>query len=285
MTMLDVYSPREISKKIILIAITKSKLPTLSLLLLSLLAGAFIGFGAHFYAVIISDPSLSFAQARLIGGFCFSLGLVMVVIAGAELFTGNILISMAWVEGKISLKNLLRNWLVACISNLVGACVLALLIFLSGSWKMNGGEVGHMYLKIAISKSVIPFWELFFLGILCNNLVCLAIWMSFAGRSVIDKCIAITFPITAFVVSGFEHSIANMYFYTVAILLKANGHLLPSNGELIGISGVLHNLIPVILGNIIGGGFLVALIYWVIYCRNIHTKKQKDVEFTNKEQL
>ena len=273
MTDLDVYSPQQIFKRIVSIGVTKSQLPTLSLGLLGILAGAFIGFGAHFYAVIVSDLSLSFAQARLIGGICFSLGLIMVVIAGAELFTGNVLISMAWVEGKISLNKLLRNWVVACFSNLIGTCGVALLIFLSGSWKMNGGEVGHMYLKIAISKSMIPFWELFFLGILCNNLVCLAIWMSFAGRSVIDKCIAIAFPITAFVVSGFEHSIANIYFYAVAILLKANGHLLPSNGELIGISGPLHNLIPVILGNIIGGSLLVALIYWVIYHRNIHESR------------
>jgi formate transporter len=268
----DIYSPQEISRRIISTGIAKGDLPLLSLVLLGILAGAFIGFGAIFYTVIVSDASLSFMSARLIGGVCFSLGLFMVVIAGAELFTGNILISMAWVEGKVSLKQLLRNWLVACVSNLVGACGLALVVFLSGSWKMNGGEVGQMYLKIAITKSETPFWELFFLGILCNNLVCLAIWMSFAGRSVIDKCIAITFPITAFVVSGFEHSIANMYFYAVAILLKANGHLLPSNGELVGILGALHNLIPVILGNIIGGSCLVSLIYWIIYCRNTSTK-------------
>lgn len=270
MNEIDVYSPHQISKRIVLMGITKSKLPTLSLGLLGILAGAFIGFGAHFYTVIVSDLSLSFAQARLIGGICFSLGLVMVVIAGAELFTGNVLITMAWVEGKVNLKQVLRIWTLACFSNLIGACSLALLIFLSGAWKMNGGEVGQVYLKIAVSKSATPFWELFFLGVLCNNLVCLAIWMSFAGRSVIDKCIAITFPVTAFVTSGFEHSIANMYFYVVAILLRANVQHLPSNAELIDISGALHNLIPVILGNIIGGSLLVALIYWVIYRRNIH---------------
>lgn len=267
---LDIYTPRQISKRIVSIGVTKSQLPTLSLSLLGLLAGAFIGFGAHFYTVIVSDLSLSFVQARLIGGICFSLGLIMVVIAGAELFTGNVLITMAWVEGKVNLKELLRNWFLVCFSNLIGACGLALLIFLSGALRMNGGEIGQMYLKIAITKSATPFWELFFLGILCSNLVCLAIWMSFAGRSVIDKCIAITFPITAFVSSGFEHSIANMYFYAVAILLKLNVHNLPSNAELIGISGALHNLIPVIFGNIIGGSLLVAIIYWVIYRRNIH---------------
>jgi formate/nitrite transporter len=264
----DIYSPKEISKRIISIGITKAKLPILSLVLLGVLAGAFIGFGALFYTIIVSDTTLGFAWARLIGGLCFALGLFMVVIAGAELFTGNVLITMAWAERKVSLKQLLRNWIVICISNAAGAAGLALLVFLSGSWKMNGGAIGHMYLNIAISKSSTPFWELFFLGILCNNLVCLAIWMSFAGRTILDKCIAVTFPVAAFVAAGFEHSIANMYFYAIAGLLKASGHPLPSNAEFISISGALHNFIPVIMGNIIGGSLLVAFIYWVIYHRN-----------------
>lgn len=263
----NIYSPQEISKRIISIGIAKGRLPFLSLALLGLLAGAFIGFGAVFYTIIVSDATLSYAEARVIGGLCFSLGLLMVVIAGAELFTGNILIAMAWAEGKVSLKQLLRNWTIVCISNVLGAAGLALLVFLSGSWKMNGGSIFQAYLNIAISKSVIPFWELFFLGILCNNLVCLAIWMSFAGRSIFDKCIAVVFPVTAFVAAGFEHSIANMYFYSIAGLLKMSGQPLPSNAELISISAAFHNLIPVIMGNIIGGSLLVAFIYWMIYCK------------------
>lgn len=265
----DAYSPEEISKRILLAGVSKSNLSLLSLSLLGILAGAFIGFGALFYTIIVSDTSLGFAWTRLIGGMCFSLGLVLVVIAGAELFTGNVLIALAWADGKVSLTQLLRNWAVVSFSNFIGAAGLALLIFLSGSWMMNGGAIGDAYLKIAINKSMTPFGELFVLGILCNNLVCLAIWMSFAGRTVLDKCIVIIFPITAFVAAGFEHSIANMYFYSIAILLKISGHNLPINGELISISGMLNNLVPVILGNIVGGSLLVALIYWVIYRRNI----------------
>lgn len=262
----NIYSPQEISNRIISAGIAKGELPLLSLVMLGILAGAFIGFGALFYTIIVSDSSLSYASARVIGGLCFSLGLVMVVIAGAELFTGNILITMAWADGKISLKQLLRNWIVVCISNALGAAGLALLVFFSGSWDMNGGAIGQAYLKIAISKSTRPFWELFFLGILCNNLVCLAIWMSFAGRTVLDKCITVIFPVSAFVAAGFEHSIANMYFYSIAGLLKLSGHPLPNNAELISIPGAFYNLAPVIMGNIIGGSLLVALIYWIIYC-------------------
>jgi formate transporter len=267
MSEFDIYSPQAISKRIVSAGIAKGELPLLSLVMLGALAGTFIGFGALFYTIIVSDNTLSYAMARILGGLCFSLGLVMVVIAGAELFTGNILITMAWADGKVSLKQLLRNWIVVCISNAAGAAGLALLVFLSGSWDMNGGAIGQTYLKIAISKSIRPFWELFFLGVLCNNLVCLAIWMSFAGRTILDKCIAVVFPVTAFVAAGFEHSIANMYFYSIAGLLKMGGHPLPNNAELIGIPGALHNLITVIMGNVIGGSLLVALIYWIIYRR------------------
>lgn len=265
MSEFEIYSPHAISKRIISAGIAKAELPLLSLVMLGALAGAFIGFGALFYTVIVSDNTLSYAIARVLGGLCFSLGLVMVVIAGAELFTGNILITMAWVDGKVNLKKLLRNWIVVCISNATGAAGLALLVYLSGSWAMNTGAIGQTYLKIAIVKSTTPFWELFFLGILCNNLVCLAIWMSFAGRTVLDKCIAVIFPVTAFVAAGFEHSIANLYFYSIAGLLKMNGHPLPNNAEFISIPCALHNLIPVIMGNVIGGSLFVALIYWIIY--------------------
>jgi formate/nitrite transporter len=258
----NIYSPKEISNRIISAGVAKGKMILLSLVMLGVLAGAFIGFGALFYTIIVSDNSLSYASARVIGGLCFSLGLVMVVIAGAELFTGNILITMAWVDGKVSLEQLLRNWIVAFISNTAGAAGLALLVFLSGSWAMNSGVIGQTYLKIAIEKSTTPFWELFFLGVLCNNLVCLAIWMSFAGRTVLDKCIAVIFPVTAFV-----HSIANLYYYSIAGLLKMNGHPLPNNAEFISIPGALHNLVPVIMGNVIGGSLLVAVIYWIIYRR------------------
>jgi formate/nitrite transporter len=161
----------------------------------------------------------------------------------------------------------LRNWVVVCVANFVGAAGLALLVYLSGHWEMNGGAVGAAYLKIAAAKAALPAWRAFFLGMLCNILVCMAVWMALAGRSVTDKLIAIVFPISAFVAAGFEHSIANMYFFPLALLLKWHGLALPPGGEAISVAGMLGNLAPVIAGNIVGGSVLVALVYWVIYRR------------------
>lgn len=250
------------------VGVYKSNLPFLTLFFLGILAGAFIGFGAHYYTIVISDNSLSFSVARIIGGICFSMGLLLVVVAGAELFTGNVLIVMAWVDKKISLWQLLKNWGIVIIANFIGAIGLALLIYLSGSWHINADSVGQAYLNIAMSKLTHSIWQDFWLGVLCNNLVCLAIWMSFAGRTVIDKFIVIIFPISAFVAAGFEHSIANIYFFTIANLIKMNVSAVPANYEIINLISVWQRLLPVILGNIAGGSILVALIYWVIYRRH-----------------
>ena len=154
-----------------------------------------------------------------------------------------------------------------CAANFVGAAGLALLVFLSGHAGMNGGAVAQSYLKIAIAKSTMPVAELFFRGVLCNVLVCMAVWMVLAGRSVVDKFFAIVLPISAFVAAGFEHSIANMYFYPLALLLKDSGILLPAGAEVITVYAMLRNLVPVIAGNIVGGSVLVALVYYVIYIR------------------
>jgi formate/nitrite transporter len=189
------------------------------------------------------------------------------VVAGAELFTGNNLIAMAWADGRVSLRALLRNWAVVCTANFAGAAGLALAVFYSGHWEMNGGAVGIAYLKTAAAKAALPAGRAFMLGVLCNVLVCMAVWMALAGRSVVDKLVAIVFPISAFVAAGFEHSIANMYYFPLALLLKAHGVPLPPGGEGITVAGMLGNLGPVIAGNIVGGSLLVALVYWVIYLR------------------
>jgi len=264
---LDAYSPQQIAERVDSLGVAKARLPLLSMVMLGMLAGAFIGLGALYYTLVISDASLSFAASRVLGGVCFSLGLLLVVVAGAELFTGNNLLAMAWADGKVSTAEVLRNWTVVCLANFAGAAGLALLVYLSGHAGLNGGAVGQAYLKIAAAKSTMPVAELFFRGVLCNVLVCMAVWMVLAGRTVVDKFAAIVLPISAFVAAGFEHSIANMYFFPLALLLKDSGIALPPGAEVITLWAMLRNLGPVILGNIAGGSVLVALVYYVIYIR------------------
>ena len=264
---MDAYSPQQIAERVDNIGVTKARLPLLSMAMLGMLAGAFIGLGALYYTLVVSDASLSFAVARVLGAVCFSLGLLLVVVAGAELFTGNNLLAMAWADGKVSTAEVLRNWAVVCAANFVGAAGLALLVFLSGHAGMNGGAIAQSYLKIAIAKSTMPVAELFFRGVLCNVLVCMAVWMVLAGRSVVDKFFAIVLPVSAFVAAGFEHSIANMYLFPLALLLKESGIALPAGADAITVYAMLRNLVPVILGNIFGGSVLVALVYYVIYIR------------------
>ena len=263
----DAYSPQEIAARVENVGLAKARLPLLSTAMLGLLAGAFIGLGALYFVLVISDPDLGFAAARVLGGVCFSLGLLLVAVAGAELFTGNNLLAMAWADGRITTGEVLRNWFVVCAANFAGAAGLALIVFLSDHGSMNGGAVGRAYLEVAAAKSSLPFWTAFWRGVLCNVLVCMAVWMTFAGRSVVDKLVAVIFPVSAFIAAGFEHSIANMYLIPLAMLLKASGAALPPGGEAIGLLGLARNLVPVIAGNLVGGSVLVALVYHVVYRR------------------
>ncbi|KAB2889560.1 MAG: formate/nitrite transporter family protein [Desulfobulbaceae bacterium] len=258
----DAFSPKEIAARVESVGMAKARLPLVPMLMLSVLAGAFIGLGALYFVIVRSDPTLGFAAKQVLGGATFSLGLILVIVAGAELFTGNNLLAMAWAEGKISTGELLRNWVIVCIGNFIGAAGLALLVFLSRHPEMNGGAIAQEYLRIAAVKVALPFWTALFKGILCNVLVCMAVWMAFAGRSVVDKAVAIIFPISAFVAAGFEHSIANMYLIPLAMLLQAAGETGAAN---ITWGGFFANLIPVILGNILGGSVLVGLVYHLIY--------------------
>jgi formate/nitrite transporter len=253
----DAYSPRDIAGRLREFCIAKAEVPLLPLAMLGVLAGAFIGLGALMYTLVASDESLGFAATRLLGGLSFSLGLVLVTVAGAELFTGNNMLAMAWADGCVSTRQVLRNWTVVCCANFVGAVGLALLVWLSGHAGLNGGNVGRAAIRIASAKAELPVVDAFFRGVLCNVLVCMAVWMALAGRSVTDKAVAIVFPITAFVAAGFEHSIANMYFMPLAMLL----------GAPIGAADLARNLVPVIAGNLVGGSVLVALVYYVIYVR------------------
>jgi len=263
----DAFSPQQIAERVQSVGVAKARLPLLSMFMLGALAGAFIGLGAMYYTLVISDTQLSFAAARVLGGVCFSLGLLLVVVAGAELFTGNNLLAMAWADNQVSTMEVLRNWGVVCAANFAGAAGLAVLVFLSGHQDLNNGAVGRAYLAIAAAKSTMSLTEMVFRGVLCNVLVCMAVWMALAGRSVVDKFVAIVLPISAFVAAGFEHSVANMYFFPLALMLKAAGATLAAGGEAITLVAMMRNLVPVILGNIFGGSVLVALVYHVIYRR------------------
>jgi formate/nitrite transporter len=254
---LDAYSPRQIAGRLNDFCVVKARMPLLTMSLLGMLAGAFIGLGALMYTLVASDPSLGFAVSRLVGGLAFSLGLILVTVAGAELFTGNNMLAMAWADGSVTPGQVARNWMVVCAMNFVGAAGLALLVWLSGHLALNGGAVGETAIRIATAKANLSLTEAFFRGVLCNALVCMAVWMALAGRSVTDKSIAIAFPITAFVAAGFEHSIANMYFFPLAMLA----------GAPLGWADFARNLVPVIVGNVVGGSVLVALVYYVIYIR------------------
>ena len=260
----DAFSPKEIANRVETTGVAKARLPLLSMLMLGVLAGAFIGLGGLYFVLVKSDPSLGFATGQLLGGLAFSLGLILVIVAGAELFTGNNLLAMAWADGKISTRELLKNWVIVCGANFIGAAGLALLVFLSEHPEMNNGAIADQYLKIAAAKCTLPFWTAFFKGVLCNVLVCMAVWMALAGRSVIDKVVVIVFPISAFVAAGFEHSIANMYIIPLAMLVKTFGTA-GSSTDAVSWVGFFSNLVPVILGNLIGGSVLVGLVYHVIY--------------------
>ncbi|MEQ1438866.1 formate/nitrite transporter family protein [Fontimonas sp. SYSU GA230001] len=263
----DAFAPAEIAERVQHVGVAKARMPLLKMLMLGVLAGAFIGLGALYYVLVVSDPTLGFAASRVLGGVVFSLGLLLVVVAGAELFTGNNLLVMAWADGRIATHEVLRNWVVVCLANFVGAAGLALLVWLSHHPAMNGGRVAETVVRIAAAKCAAPAGQLFFNGILCNMLVCMAVWMAMAGRSVIDKAVAIVFPISAFVAAGFEHSIANMYLIPLAMLLKdAVAAPIPGIDRLDG-WGLLHNLGAVIAGNLVGGALLVALVYHIIYRR------------------
>ena len=259
------FSPKQIAAKIESDGVVKARLPFFTMLMLSVLAGVFIGIGSMFSVIVRSDAALTFAISGILGGVAFSLGLFIVVIAGAELFTGNNLLVMAWAYRRITTKELLRNWGVVFVGNLIGAVSFAVVVYLSGHTALNDGAIAQKYLSISAAKVALPFGEAFFRGVLCNVLVCLAVWMATAGRTVFDKAIGIVFPISAFVAAGFEHSVANLYFFPMAALIQSSGDA----GGVVAVTwaGALGNLVPVVLGNIVGGGVLVGLVYYLVYLR------------------
>jgi formate transporter len=282
----DAFSPKQIAARVADVGVTKARLPLLTMSMLAMAAGGFIGLGAMYYTLVAADSTLPFAASRLVGGLAFSLGLILVVVAGAELFTGNNLMVMAWADRRITTTELLRNWTIVYIANAFGAVGLAVLVYLSNHGSMNGGAVAAAYVKIAAAKTSLPFGEAFFKGVLCNLLVCLAVWLALAARSVTDKVVAVVFPTSAFVAAGFEHCIANVYFISLGLLLRDQASPVDlSQVASLDWTGYVRNLIPVTLGNIVGGSIMVAAVYHLIYNRALTNKGNADRQGTGDGRL
>lgn len=293
MPSLDALLPVDMAKKAENVGVAKVNLGPYRLFALAVLAGAFVAMGAVFTTIVTTGTSgaLPFGVTRLLAGLVFSLGLILVVVGGAELFTGNNLIVMAWASGKVSTGKLLRNWVIVYLGNFAGAILTALGVYLSGQYLFSSGAVGLNALTIANAKSGLDFVPALMLGIFCNALVCLAVWLCMGARTVVDKIAAIIFPIAAFVAAGFEHSVANMYFIPVGLFIKSGapaefwsniGQTPAAFGNLNWYNFLVTNLVPVTIGNIIGGALMVGLVYWFIYLRPSWTghKEESDAPET-----
>lgn len=273
----DALMPPEMASKAENAGVIKAQLNPFRMFALAILAGAFIAMGAVFSTTATTGgSSLPFGVVRVLGGVTFSLGLILVVVAGAELFTGNNLIVMAWASHKVSSWQLLRNWLIVYAGNFVGSILTAYMIFMSQQYQMSGGALGLNALNIGQTKTSLEFLQALILGIFCNALVCLAVWLCMSARSTTDRVLAIVPPIAAFVAAGFEHSIANMYFIPVALFIKAGappefwaqiGKTAADFPNLSWANFFLANLLPVTIGNVIGGAVMVGMVYWSIYLR------------------
>jgi formate/nitrite transporter len=276
--------PKAVAATQVGVAEKKATSPVFNLLVLGILAGCYIALAGSLSTVVTNDLArfVGDGLSRLIGGMVFSLGLILVVIGGAELFTGNALMVTGWLEGKISGKQLARNWTIVYIANFLGSILIAWFFFLSGIWDLNNGLVGARAIMTANGKIGLTWTEALVRGILCNWLVCLAVWLATASKDVISKIFCIVFPITAFVACGFEHSIANMYFIPTGIFLKSQASVLAAVAPILGTdpagavaalanlnwsSFVFKNLIPVTIGNIIGGALFVGAFYWSVFLR------------------
>jgi len=274
----DALPPQKMAVKAEGVGVRKVGESFLNLLLLGILAGAYVALGALFATTVSAGATgiLSYGLTRLLMGLAFSLGLILVVIGGAELFTGNTLIAVAWASGKVSTGGLLRNWAIVYLGNFLGSILIAALVIWGRQYAAGGGSVGLVMLSMANAKLHLSFWQAVSLGVLCNLLVCLGVWLSYAGRSVADKILGIVFPITAFVAAGFEHSVANMYFIPLGLFLKQFDPTFTTStavqagldlSSLTWSNFLWDNLLPVTLGNIIGGAVMVGLVYWAIYLR------------------
>ncbi len=274
---LNALLPAEMAARAEQIGVRKAHMSAISMFVLAVLAGAFIALGAVFSTTISAGAGeLPYGVTRLLAGLVFTLGLILVIVGGAELFTGNNLIVMAWANRKVSTGLLLKNWVIVYLGNFVGAIATAGLMFVSSQYTFGNGAVGAAALATANAKTGLDFVQAIALGILCNALVCLAVWLTFSARTTSDRILAIIPPISAFVAAGFEHSIANMYFIPFGLFIKAGapasfwtdiGRTAADYASLTWANFLVNNLIPVTIGNIIGGAVLVGVVYWFVYLR------------------
>lgn len=277
---LDALMPAEMAAKAAEVGVRKAALGAVPMFVLAILAGAFIALGAAFATTVSAGAAgvLPYGVVRLLAGLAFSLGLILVIVGGAELFTGNNLLAMAWASRRISTAAVVRNWVIVYVGNLVGAVGTAVLVVAAGQYVFGGGSVGAVALGTAATKVAYEPLQAFVLGILCNGLVCLAVWLTYSARTTTDRILAIVPPIAAFVAMGFEHSVANMYFIPAGLLVKAFGsedfwtsiEAAPADYAGLDVAGLVGNLVPVTLGNIVGGTILVGAVYWLVYLRGKH---------------
>lgn len=255
-------TPASIERKAERVAVTKARTDAASAFVLAVMAGAFVAMGATFMLVVRSDGTLPFAATQLAGGFSFTLGLFLILSAGAELFTGNCLMVMGALSRRITVGELLRSWGVVIVGNLVGSVLAAALLVAADAASANGGAFGQAAVAVATTKTTLPWATVFVRGIFCNVLVCLAVWIGHAAENVTDKFFAALLPVMGFMAAGFEHCVANMFFLPYALMLQACG----VEGA-VNLGGVLANLSAATLGNLVGGAVVVGLGYWFVYGR------------------
>jgi formate transporter len=278
---LDALPPPEMAKKAEQVGVAKAGMDAATTFALAVLAGAFIAVGAAFATNTLAGSSdLPYGVARLLGGLTFSLGLILVVVAGAELFTGNNLIVMAWASGRVATRRLLRNWFIVYTGNFAGAVATAALLYVGKQYEFGKGAVGETALTIAAAKTSYGFGQAIALGMLCNALVCIAVWLCYSARTTADKILSIVPPIAAFVAAGFEHSVANMYFLPFALLVKSDSafvaaHETPDLSHVTWGHFLGSNLVPVTIGNVIGGSLMVGAVYWFVYLRRSSTVERR----------
>jgi formate transporter len=270
----DAYTPVEMAQRVQTVGVSKANLNAATMFALAVLAGAFIALGANVATIAFTQNGPGYGVSRLLGGLVFSLGLILVIVGGAELFTGNNLIVMAWASGLVPTSRLLRNWAIVYVGNFVGALGTAVGVYVSRQWTFDAYHVGATALTVAHAEVQYDFLAAFALGAFGNALVCLAVWLCFSARTTTDRIVAIVLPITAFVAAGFEHSVANMYFIPMGLWLRDHPHVIEVAGhrlepltDLTWRSFLMNNLLPVTLGNLFGGTIMVAAVYWCVYLR------------------
>lgn len=271
--------PPEIAAKAEADGVAKAGQDAVTLVTLGVLGGAYIAFGAIFANVALTgaEAAMPFGMARVVAGLVFALGLSLVLLGGAQIFTGDVLMVMAWASGRLALRRVLRAWALVWVGNLAGAVGTAALVFLAQHHLFGGAQVGATALRTAQAKAALPFGQAFLLGILCNTLVCMAVWLSLSSRLPAHRMIVVMLPIAAFVAAGFEHAVANMYFIPFGLMIKAGAvegfwqaaRLDPAAFAALDMAGAVRNLLAVTLGNVVGGSVLVAGVYWLLYRRGL----------------